>query len=135
MAVKKFPATGWMPFRKVKNRKIRKYRLAKVKYSSLPEQLEQNEGHDTDQRGCGHGLDDGFSDTAVILRPVVEARDGLHTLGETDGDGEEDHVYLADDTGAGQRNLTSVDGLAAVEYQDIVHDHLYDHDSQLIQEG
>ena len=37
MAVKKFPATGWMPFRKVKNRKIRKYRLAKVKYSSLPE--------------------------------------------------------------------------------------------------
>ena len=37
MAVKKFPATGWMPFRKVKNRKIRKYRLAKMKYSSLPE--------------------------------------------------------------------------------------------------
>ena len=99
------------------------------------EQLEQNEGHGTDQRGCGHGLDDGLSDTAVILRPVVEARDGLHTLGETDGDGEEDHVYLADDTGAGQRNLTSVDGLAAVEYQDVVHDHLYDHDSQLIQEG
>ena len=35
--VKKFELTGWMPFRNVKNRKMRKYRSAKCSYSSEPE--------------------------------------------------------------------------------------------------
>ena len=35
--VKKFELTGWIPFRNVKNRKMRKYRSAKCRYSSEPE--------------------------------------------------------------------------------------------------
>lgn len=37
MEVKKFELTGWIPFRNVKNRKMRNYRSAKCRYFSEPE--------------------------------------------------------------------------------------------------
>ena len=68
----------------------------------------------------------------IIFRAVIEAGNGLHSLGNSDTESKKHKADLIDNAGAGQRNGLSVYRQGAVMAQGIVHNNLHQHHSQLI---
>ena len=98
------------------------------------EQLEAQESNDGNTKGYFAGQKQSFLYALIIAGTIVIGNDRLNTLTNTDNDGEEDHTYLGDDTGAGQRDTAAVYGLCAVEGHGVVHYDLHHHHGDLIEE-
>ena len=71
--------------------------------------------------------------TVILPGSVVEADDGLGSLGNSDDDRQQDRVGFHDDTAGGQGNVGAVGGLGAVVGQGVVHDDLYQRDGHLVE--
>ncbi len=74
----------------------------------------------------------GFLHAAILFCPIVETNDRLQALGNTDDKCHDDHGYLGDDTGAGDRDRLAVDGQTAVVFKGTVEHDLYQHHCQLV---
>jgi len=98
------------------------------------EELEAEESHNGDSGRRFAGEKDGILHALEVARAEVEGNDRLHTLTDTDNHGEEDHADLGNDTAAGQRDLTAVNGQRTVVGHGVVEHHLHHHHRTLVEE-
>ena len=78
-------------------------------------QLEHRKSSDADEGTGSKGKQYDFSDAIILTGTVVETCDRLHSLGNTDSEGEEDKADFVDDACTGQWDGFSIDGLGTIE--------------------
>ena len=95
--------------------------------------LEQDKSDAGDDEIVQDGQLVGLFYTVILPGSVVEADDGLGTLGDSDDDGQQDRVGFHDDTAGGQGDVGAIGGLGAVVGQGVVHDDLHQRDGHLVE--
>lgn len=90
------------------------------------EELENEPGDNGDEGADFDAKEKGAAYAVVFLCAVIEAEDGLAAAGDADADGKSDHAHFHAEPESGDRNISTVDRLCAVDGEQVVGNHCDD---------